>query len=267
MGKIAIVTGASSGMGREFVRQIPKLYKNLDEIWVTARRTALLKELQEEVEIPIRTFGGDLTKNAVSNRMQKEMEEADVQIRLLVNAAGYGKVGQYEDLDVDEQLGMIDLNCKGLTKMCLLSLPYMGAGSRIINLCSASAFAPEPGLGVYAATKSYVYSLSRSLNEELKDRGISVTAVCPGPVDTPFFERAGSMPDRLSTMGMASPVKVVRQALIDSVNRKPVSVYGAMMKTARVGAKVLPSGVVLPFLSRVMKRNADEGEIETDEAE
>ncbi len=264
--KIALVTGASSGMGREFAIQIPKLYRNLDEIWLTSRRTALLKELADEVDIPIRTFGGDLTTNAVSNRIKKAMEEEDAEVRVLVNAAGYGKIGHYADIDVDEQLGMIDLNCKGLTKMCLICLPYMGKNSRIINLASAAAFAPEPDFGVYAATKSYVYSFSRSLNEDLKDRGITVTAVCPGPVDTPFFDRAGHMDGgNRSVMPMADPKKVVRQALLDSVNRKSVSVYGAATKAARIGAKILPVGVILPIMKGMDERIEEAQESSEDE--
>ncbi len=260
--KIALVTGASSGMGREFALMIPQLYKNLDEIWLTARRTPLLKELADQIDIPIRTFGGDLTTNAVSNRIKKALEEEDAEVRILVNAAGYGKFGRYEDIDVDDQLGMIDLNCKGLTKMCLICLPYMGHNSRIINLASAAAFAPEPDLGVYAATKSYVYSFSRSLNEDLKDRGITVTAVCPGPVDTPFFERAGVSE---SSMPVADPKKVVRQALLDSVHRKSVSVYGTAMKAAHVGAKILPVGVILPLMRGVNDRIEQEQESSEDE--
>ncbi len=245
--KIALVTGASSGMGREFALMIPRLYKNLDEIWVTARRTERLKELQDKIKIPVRIFPGDLIKSAVYNHIRKALEAEKPEIRLLVNAAGYGKVGQYEDIDPEEQLGMIDLNCRALTKMTLLSLPYMGTGSRIIEVSSAAAFAPEPYLGTYASTKSYVYSFSRSLNYELKDRQISVTAVCPGPVDTEFFDRAGQLSEGIYQQWMAEPEKVVRKALLDAVERKPVSVYGMTMKLGQLAAKILPTSLVMKF--------------------
>ncbi len=246
--KIALVTGASSGMGKEFALMIPKLYKDLDEIWVIARSLDRLKELESQIPVPVRIFNGDLTKTAVYNHITKELEKSRPDIRILVNAAGYGKVGHYEDIDPEQQLGMIDLNCRALTKMTLLSLPYMGRGARIIEMASAAAFAPEPCFGTYAATKSYVYSLSRSLDYDLRHRGISVTAVCPGPVDTEFFKHAGSLGTEKGKMKMADPEKVVRQALKDAVRRKPVSVYGITMKLARAAAKILPTGVSVAFM-------------------
>ncbi len=246
--KIALITGASSGMGREFALMIPRLYKDLDEIWVIARRLDRLKELEDQVDLPVRIFNGDLTKTAVYNHLIKALEQLDPDIRMLVNAAGYGKIGHYDEIDPEAQLGMIDLNCRALTKITLLCLPYMGKGARIIELASAAAFAPEPAFGTYAASKSYVYSFSRSLNYDLKSRGISVTAVCPGPVDTEFFDRAGSLTGTASIAGMADPKKVVRQALKDAVRRKPVSVYGIPMKLARAAAKVLPTGISVAFM-------------------
>ncbi len=246
--KIALITGASSGMGREFALLVPKLYKDLDEIWVTARRADRLKELKNEISVPVRIFDGDLTGTAVYNHITKELENSKPQIRLLVNAAGCGKIGHYEEIDPDEQLNMIDLNCRGLTKMTLLCLPFMGVGSRIIQVASAAAFAPEPELGTYAATKSYVYSFSRSLCYDLRYREVSVTAVCPGPVDTEFFDHAGRMSKSAAGMGMADPEKVVKQALKDAVNRKPVSVYGIPMKLGHVASKILPTSLVLAFM-------------------
>ncbi len=246
--KTALVTGASSGMGREFATMIPQLYTGLDEIWVTARRTERLKELQDKTDVPVRIFPGDLTKNAVYNHISKELENSRPEIRLVVNAAGYGKVGQYADIDEEAQLGMIDLNCRALTRITLMTLPYMGRGSRIIEVSSAAAFAPEPYFGTYAATKSYVYSFSRSLNYELRDRHISVTVVCPGPVDTEFFDHAGQLSDGAYRQWMAKPDKVVRQALLDAVDRKPVSVYGRTMKLGRMAAKILPTSLVMKFM-------------------
>ena len=191
--RIAIITGASSGIGREFARQIPRLYKSLDELWVVARRTDRLKELVKESEVPVRIFDGDMMRDYIFSRIEKELERCGADIRMLVNAAGYGKIGAAEELRIDEQCEMVDLNCRSLTRLSLLCLPYMTKGSRIINIASAAAFAPQPGFAVYAATKSYVYSFSQAIREEVKDRGIVVTAVCPGPVDTEFFDRAGEL--------------------------------------------------------------------------
>lgn len=140
---------------------------------------------------------------------------------------------------------MVDLNCRALTRMTLLCLPYMHPGSRIINLASAAAFCPQPYFAVYAATKSYVLSFSRSLGEELKTRGITVTAVCPGPVDTPFFDVSGKPQNFLKELTMAQPGPVVHQALKDSRKRKELSIYGLPMKLTYAGTKLLPHKLLL----------------------
>ena len=192
--KIAIVTGASSGMGREFVRQLGYFYKNLDEIWVIARRKERLEALAKESRVPLRIFAGDLQKKKVYKELRDSLEKEQPDLRMLVNSAGFGKSGSVEEILSEKfriQTDMVDVNCRSLTRMTLLCLPFLRAGSRIVNLASASAFCPQPYFSVYAATKSYVLSFSRSLGEELRKKGIVVTAVCPGPVDTEFFKFSG----------------------------------------------------------------------------
>lgn len=254
--RIAVITGASSGIGREFARQIPRLYKNLDEIWVIARRTKRLEELEKELPIPIRMFDSDLKRDYIYEKLEKILEREKPDIRMLVNAAGYGKIGQVETLSTSGQLGMIDVNIRALTRMTCLCLPYLQKGSRILQIASAAAFAPQPGFAVYAASKSYVYSFSHALSCELEERGIFVTAVCPGPVDTEFFDCAGGVSGSMKAALFKNAGTVVRQALLDSVKRKRVSVCGYQMKAARVGAGLLPSG----FLSRLMKKINEKGD-------
>lgn len=205
--KIAIVTGASSGLGREFVRQITRLYKNLDEIWVVARRAERLEELKEKLPVYIRVFAGDMEEDLIYKQVLNRLENQNPDVRMLVNAAGFGKMGTIEEIAAEDkklQLRMIDLNCRGLTEMTLTCLPYMSKGSRIINVASAAAFCPQSGFAVYAATKSYVLSFSKGLGAEVRKKGIIVTAVCPGPVDTEFFDVAGTnnslMKKRFSVM-------------------------------------------------------------------
>lgn len=246
--KIALVTGASSGIGREFALQIPRLYRNLDELWVAARRTERLKELQGQVDIPVRIFDGDLLRDYIFERIERELDRREAKVRILVNAAGYGKTGAFDASDPDGQLGMIGLNCRALTKITRICLPYLTKGSRIVNIASAAAFAPQPGFAVYAASKSYVYSFSQALAAELEPKGISVTAVCPGPVDTEFFRHSGVLPNAFKKSAAADPRLVVRQALRDCVDRRRVSVYGMGMKAARAASKLLPYSLTANIL-------------------
>ncbi len=240
--KIAVVTGASSGIGREFAVQIAGKYGKMDEIWLIARRKDRLIELQKELRLPVRVFAMDLTDNEDMNTFDGFLKENNPDIKLLVNCAGYGKTGRFDELDIYEQCGMIDVNCKALTLFTGLCLPYISNHSRIINVASAAAFSPQPGFNVYAATKAYVLSFSRALNAELKSRKITVTAVCPGPVDTEFFDIAGEKDMKLK---YSEPSKVVTKAIKDAALGNEISVYGVTMKMAETAAKILPHKLVM----------------------
>lgn len=163
-------------MGREFVRQLGYFYKNLDEIWVIARRKERLEALAKESRVPLRIFAGDLQKKKVYKELRDALEKEQPDLRMLVNSAGFGKSGSVEEILSEKfriQTDMVDVNCRSLTRMTLLCLPFLRAGSRIVNLASASAFCPQPYFSVYAATKSYVLSFSRSLGEELRKKELS----------------------------------------------------------------------------------------------
>lgn len=256
--KIAIVTGASSGLGREFVKQLEHFYKELDEIWVVARREVRLLELKKEMNTYIRIFAGDMEQDLVYKQVKNRLENQNPDVRMLVNAAGFGKIGKVSDIareDKKLQLRMIDLNCRGLTEMTCVCLPWMSKGSRIVNVASAAAFCPQSGFAVYAATKSYVLSFSRGLGAELAEDGIYVTAVCPGPVDTEFFEISGTTDSPMKEAVMAKTPDVVRRALLDARAKKDVSVYGTAMKGAEAAAKLLPHSLVIKAMQ---KRRSDE---------
>lgn len=247
--KIAIVTGASSGMGREFVKQICYLYKGLDEIWVIARRKDRLEELKEKVNTKIRVFEGDLLRADIYEMVSAALEENTPDIRMLVNAAGFGKVGNVKEIPCEDQVQMVQLNCGALTRMTKICLSHMSKGSRIVNVASASAFCPQPEFSVYAATKSYVLSFSRSLRAELSNEGIYVTAVCPGPVETEFFLVSGKKENNgMKDSVMAKPAAVVKQALLDARDGKAVSVYGVPMKLSRIATKIIPHSVILEVM-------------------
>ena len=187
--RIAIVTGASSGMGREFVLQLPQ-YVQVDEIWAIARRENALESLKQESSVPIRPISLDLLQQSSFDAFAKILEEEKPDIRLLVNAAGFGKFGYFEKISIDDDCKMLDLNCKALVVMTRLCIPYMQPCSHILQLDSLSAFQPVPYITTYGSTKSFVLSYSRAMNRELRNKGIRMMAMNPGWVKTEFFNHA-----------------------------------------------------------------------------
>ncbi len=184
---IAIVTGASSGMGREFVLQLSQ-YIHVDEIWAIARREDALKALKASV--PVRPVVLDLCDDASFQAYAKLLEAEKPNVKLLVNAAGFGKFGAFDQVSLEDECRMIDLNCKALVVMTRLTLPYMTAGSHVLQLASNSSWQPVPYITTYGATKAMVLSYSRAMNRELKPRGIRMMSMNPGWVKTEFFDHA-----------------------------------------------------------------------------
>lgn len=251
--KIAVVTGASSGMGRECAFQIADRFSGIEEIWAIARREERLKELQTELPVPLRIFPIDITNDISLNMLREALEQEKPEVRILVNAAGFGKIGNIGALDLADETGMVRLNCEALCTVTHLVLPYIADHSRILQFASAAAFLPQSGFAIYAATKSFVLSYSRALNDELRSRDILVTAVCPGPVRTEFFdiaESTGEIP-AYKQLAMADPKKVVRQAIRDSMMGRHVSVYGGLMKTFAAVCKVLPHEMLLKIKNQL----------------
>lgn len=248
--KIAIITGASSGMGRETAVQIADRFGGIEEIWLIARRKERLEELDGRLPVKIRCFGMDVTSPDEREDLKEALEEENPDVKFLVNAAGFGKIGKVGDLDLETECGMIRLNCEALCAMTHMVLPYMSRNSRIIQYASSAAFLPQPKFAIYAATKAFVLSYSRALGEELRSREIYVTAVCPGPVETEFFdiaETTGSVP-LYKRLVMSNPKKVVALGLRDSMMGKSVSVYGLTMKAFRILSKMVPHELLLKGL-------------------
>ena len=245
--KIAIVTGASSGMGREFVLQLPQ-YVDVDEIWAIARRESALAELQKQSPIPVRPIPLDLCSSESFDRFAQILKEENPDVKLLVNAAGFGKFGTVENVPTEEDCRMIDLNCKALVVMTRLVLPYMEKGSHILQLDSLSAFQPVPYITTYAATKAFVLSYSRAANQELKPRGIRMMAMNPGWVKTEFFDHAmktnGSQVQYFNHLYEAKDV--VATGLKDLYKtKKDVSVHGLPIRNQVRLVKVLPHSIVM----------------------
>ena len=245
--KIAIVTGASSGMGREFVLQLSQ-YCKVDAIWAIARREDALKALQTETATPIRPVPMDLCREESYTALARLLEEEKPEVSLLVNAAGFGKFGAFENIPAEEEYRMIDLNCKALVAVTRLVLPYMGRGSHILQLDSLSAFQPVPYITTYAATKAFVLSYSRSMNRELKSRGIRMMAMNPGWVKTEFFGRAINPQDsKVQYFDRLYEAKdVVATGLKDLYKtKKDVSIHGLPVRNQVRLVKLLPHSIVM----------------------
>ncbi len=250
MKNIIIITGASSGIGREFALQIDKAFSNIDEIWLIARRESRLIEIAHDMRHFVRTVAMDISDEYAMEDLEKLIQKSNVVVRMLINAAGFGIIGDFENLTLEEQQEMLWVNCEGLTKLTYITLPYMVRGSRIIQVASSAAFLPQPGFAVYAATKSYVLSLSRAMNKELKYRGIYVTAVCPGPVETEFFDIAQKY-DKMSfykKLSMISAEKCVESALRASYFKKSMAVPGILMKLFLLLTKCIPHEMILRLM-------------------
>ena len=246
--KIAIVTGASSGMGREFVLQLSK-FVEVDEIWAIARRTEALEALKEQVSVPVRPVSLDLLQESSFETMAALLEQEKPNVKLLVNAAGFGKFGSYHKVSVTDDCRMIDLNCKALLVMTRLVLPYMEPGSHILQLDSLSAFQPVPYITTYGATKSFVLSYSRAMNRELRSRGIRMMAMNPGWVKTEFFSHAfqtnGDGEVRYFNR-LYEADAVVATGLKDLYRtKKDYSVHGLPVKLQVLGVKLLPHSMVM----------------------
>lgn len=246
--RICIVTGASSGMGREFVKQLDRCLKTVDEIWLIARREERLQELKSSLErVNARMIVLDICKNTDLNFLEAMLETEQPQVRLLINAAGVGRAGRFGDITRDEVTNMVDVNVKGLVAVTHIVLPYMAKKSNIIQVASASAFIPQKEFAVYAASKSFVLSFSRALRAELSDIGICVTTVCPGPVDTEFLaiSNAGQEQKTLKKLVTAKVEPVVSKALRDAKAGKELSIYGIPMKSVWIASKLLPHNLFL----------------------
>lgn len=259
--KIAIVTGASAGLGVEFARQTPRVFAGLDEIWLVARRREPMEKLAKELSsvVAARVLSLDLQTPAAMKDFVATLKREAPEVRVLINNAGYGKIGAFSSLEINAQLGEIDLNCRALTELTYYCLPYMQGPAWILQVASSIGYAPAPQLAVYAATKAYVLSLSHALRQELKARQIAVCAVCPGPVNTEFVDVAAGPGRRWQSdrFFAAESAPVVRKALLDAKAGKPVSVYGVHILLFTVFAKALPSSWMAWLVgSRRLEREA-----------
>ena len=258
---IAIITGASSGMGREFVRQLHN-YIQPDEIWAIARRKAALEELRSETSIPVRPIVLDLGDRTAFAEFSALLAKEQPEVTLLVNAAGFGKFGDLQTIPMEDDLNMIDLNCRALVAMTRLCLPYMVRGSHVLQLDSLSAFQPVPYITTYGATKAFVLSYTRACNAELKSQGIRMMSMNPAWVKTEFFNHAFQTNNRVQYFNYVQEAKdVVATGLKDLYrSKKDMSIPGFGVKLQVLGVKLLPHKLVMKvWMNQQKKARNNEG--------
>ena len=246
---IAIITGASSGLGKEYFGAVLKQYPELDKIWVIARREERLKELAEisNKAVPL-SF--DITAPDFCDKFSELLKREKPNVKLLINNAGYGKLGLFSDIALEDNTGMVRLNCEAFTAVAFLALQYMSENSEIINVCSIASFAPNTRMTVYSSTKAYVMSFSRALREELKPRKINCLAVCPGPMDTEFLPVANikkGTSGAFDSLPRVSVKTMAEKSLKASKKGKAVYTNKAFYKFYRFVAKILPTSLVMKF--------------------
>ena len=251
--KIAIITGASAGMGREFVNAIDREY-TLDALWVIARRADRLEALRQSCRTPVKPLALDLSAPESWETLRSLLASEQPEIELVVNAAGYGLFGAFADMGMEEQLGMVDLNDRALTAVCHLCLPYLHRGSSIVNLASNASWQPVPYMNVYAASKAYVLSLTRALGRELKPKGVHTMAVCPFWVQTEFFDRAVRDDTITYYNHIYKPEEIVARAMKDLKKRRKVSICGLQVKAQVLAVKLLPMDFVMNTWCRQQKK-------------
>ena len=249
---IAIITGASSGLGQEYAKTIIDLYPDLDEIWLIARRKERLERFAEEhPQIRVRTLALDLSQNSSFEALDTLLNQENPNIKILVNNAGFERTGVFASMKETDILSMVDLNVKGFTMINRVCLPHMKFGSFGIMTCSVSSFCPIPNQAVYSASKGYVRFLSRALREECKKDGVNILALCPGNMDTEMNPRGGSsqsdMVDKLPFLDMA---KITRKSILLAARGKALYTPGAFYRFYRLSSKLIPSAWMIKITGK-----------------
>ncbi len=249
MKRIAIVTGASSGMGRQFAITAAD-YVSFDELWVIARRADRLEALADELKgktkvVPVPM---DLEDSSFAHSIEERICSEQAEVALLVNAAGFGKFLAVADVPVETADRMLALNCRAMMDMCYTCLPHMAADGRILNIASVAGFQPVPYICEYAASKAFVLSFSRGLWKELRPKGITVTALCPYWTRTEFFDVARKKDGEQIVNyfnAMYEPADVVARAWRDLLKGRDISTFGFIARAQIVLVKLLPHRLVM----------------------
>lgn len=254
MRKTALITGASTGFGYEFV----KLFvKDSYDLILVARSIDKLEDIKKEFDgIHITVIQKDLTQKSSVKELYSEIKEKGLNVDVLVNNAGFGLLGEFHKLDLERQMDMIQLNVSALTELThyvLQDMKQRGSG-KILNVASTAAFQPGPLMAVYYATKAYVLSLSEALVEELKGSNITVTTLCPGPSKTNFAKAANIEKTKLFAKVMGADV-VARIGYNALMKGKRVVITGTLNKFAACASKFLPRSYIAKIVKGISREN------------
>ncbi len=241
---ISIISGASSGIGLEIAKEIDNL--GLDELWLISSNEQKLIKASANLNTKVRIFALDLANNEAYDIINEALSAEKPTVKYLACSAGVGYNGIFEELNQSQIAKMIDINVRALTRLTACALPYICEGGKIIEIASSAGFMPQPSFVVYAATKSYVISFSRGLRQELRKKKISVTAVCPGPVDTPFFSGLENVKEYKKKYAI-SPQRVAKKAMICVKKNKALCVPTFSMKMVHLASKLLPISLIMRF--------------------
>lgn len=242
MKKIAIVTGATGGLGKEFTKLLCE--ENPDEIWAIARNTQKMEALKEQLGKKVIPIRADVATSEGIGLISERLSQEKPHVSYLINNAGVGKMGEYSDFTMEEVEQFVAINCRAIVMLCMCTIPYMGKGSHILNISSQASFQPNPYLNLYSATKAFVTSYSRSLNVELAKQGITVTAVCPGWVDTDLLKQEWNG-RKIKFPGIVKAEPVARLAMRDAHKGKDMSVYSGYVRRLQLFSKIMPHSVVM----------------------
>lgn len=251
MKNIAIVTGATGGIGQVFVKELMK--EALDEIWAIGRNVGRLNALKEQYGEKIVPVCKDLTCESDVLSFSDLLREREVSVKWLINNAGTARMGRSTEFDLSEIASTIDLNCKAPVMLINICFPFMEKGARILNISSAAAFQPVPYINLYAATKVFERSYSRALNAELRSSGITVTAVCPSWVDTEMLSKEVNG-KKVNFKGIVAPEKVVKKALKDAKNGKDMSICSLYVKCQHLNVKIMPQKTTMKIWLHGIKK-------------
>lgn len=241
MSDIAIITGATGGLGKSFVKY---LIDEVEEVWAIGRNMDKLKNLEKEFGEKIKSFSIDLSDIGKLDSIRQKLSQGGYRIKYLVNNAGSGRMAVSTDFSAQEIQSHINTHNTSVAVLCNICIPYMEQGSHIINVASQSAFQPVAYINLYAACKAFCYSYSRALNMELKSKGIVVTAACPGWIKTELLQTELNG-QKVSFPHLAEPDDVVKKTLKDAKRGKDMSVYSAYVRRMQFFSKYYPHKLVM----------------------